>query len=159
MQSCKALALAFFLIVGSAAGQANANIALPENAKPLSPEETRDIYKDKTIDFKIVKYYFGSDSRIAGYSRSPRSFATGTWSVSDNEFCMSVVWRGSRRAYAVKYHSCSQWFSDGSTYWTKIVRNSSRQLVGRVYKGDEKMMASGDSVSAMANKIKSRFGY
>ncbi len=160
MQSVGVLTLASLVFLGSAGAlQANPRIAIPDGAKPLTAEDTKNIYNNKTIDFKIVKYYFDGDNKLIGYSRAPKSFATGTWSVNGNEFCMTAVWRGRRRARPVKFNSCSQWFTDGAAYWTKIVSSSSPELVGQVYKGDESMAASGDSVSDVASRIKSRFGY
>jgi hypothetical protein len=160
MQSFKALSLASLFIVGSAASlQANPVVALPQNAKPLDSEETRNIYKDKTMDFYIAKYYFNSDNKVVGYSQNPSSYATGSWSVSDNEFCMSVVWRGLLQANAVNFNSCSRWFFDGAAYWIKIVKSSSPELIGKVYKRDESIVSPGDTVTESVSRIKQQIGH
>ncbi len=160
MKSVFVAGAAFAMLAGSNEPvQAMQKLIIPEGARPLTVEETINIYQGKTIDFKVAKYYFDKNNELAGYSYTPRSFASGTWSVNLNKFCMRAVWRGRRRAKPVKFSSCSRWFFDGSVYWTKIVKSSSRKLAGTVYKGDESMVSAGDLVSGPANKVRAELGY
>ncbi|MGO9171572.1 MAG: DUF995 domain-containing protein [Rhodomicrobium sp.] len=153
-------ALTFVALIASAnLAQANSSTMLPEGARPLTAQETADIYREKTIDYGVAQYFFSSDGSLVGFSANPTSFANGTWSVNSNEFCMTALWHGQKNAKPVEHMTCSQWYFDGNAYWTKIIRSSSKKIVGRVYKGNEKMVASGDKISGRVYKLKASLGY
>ncbi len=156
----KAMAILFAgLVIYSEMLHAETTGPLPAGVRPLTAEETRNIYRDKTIDYTFAQYYFRDDGTLIGYSRFPESFAVGKWSVNANEFCMRTLWRGAKRIKPLKFSSCYEWYSDGRAYWTKIVRSSAPKIIGAVFKGDEKMASAGDRVSLHAGHAQSRYGY
>jgi hypothetical protein len=124
---------------------------LPDNVRPLTSNETVNIYANKTIDYMKFKYYFGPDGYLVGYTKNLESFAFGDWHVEGNEICMRSIWRSKNSAKTAMYRTCNAWYSDGAEYWTTITRG---ELSGNVYKGDGKLAAEGDQVSEIVQKLR-----
>ncbi len=140
------------------AGQASAksDTELPVGVRPLEAQAVTALYANKTVKFPDAKtggfkFYFAPNYTIAAYAEDGSSIGAGRWHVADNEMCMETRWRSRLTSRSRPYRSCYAWFTDGGADWTRVTRGPLR---GNVYKGDAKLVSSGDQVGGAVAKIK-----
>jgi hypothetical protein len=144
-------------VFATAEAEAGSEVKMPDGVQPLTEFATNQVYSNNTIDYSTVNYYFSPDGRLTGYSKNRKGFATGTWSVSGNRFCMTADWYA--RSHHSVYRTCNLWYFDGTSFWTKITESTDRKYVGNVYKGNPALSAIGDQVSEVVQKLKARLGH
>lgn len=81
------------LLLGAAQAQPN---ILPKKTVPLTAQELRKIYSDKTWQWTAGGVRFiGKDRRMIAFSEKPgkATFAEGTWTLDDDgRLCLVAVW-------------------------------------------------------------------
>ncbi|MEF0944301.1 DUF995 domain-containing protein [Rhizobium sp. BR 362] len=126
---------------------------LPENAKPLTSEEVKQLYVGKTLKYKDngnIYYTFTPDGKLLGLAdktNGTHHTADGTWTVNDNVFCFQSDWKDQTGKSVFKYSPCQAWFRAGKTLWTKNVSGVDDQYAGDIYTGEAKNISKGDQVS------------
>jgi Protein of unknown function (DUF995) len=130
------------------------NVKLPVDVRPLTRQETVNIYSGKTVNYSGFSYFFGPHGYLVGVTKDRRSFGRGSWAVDDNTICLRSVWRTRRIAKSFRYYACYAWYTNDAAYWTKITKG---EFSGSVYKGDPSVVAEGDQVSQLAAKAKHAF--
>jgi hypothetical protein len=126
-------------------------VKLPTDVRPLTQQETANLYSGKTINYPGFSYYFGPDGYLVGVTRDGRSFGRGTWAVDDNTICVRSIWQSKLTSRSFRFHTCYTWYANDAAYWTKITKG---RFSGSVYKGDPSVVVEGDNVSELAAKVK-----
>jgi hypothetical protein len=92
---------------------------LPDDAKPLSESEIKNMYSGKTGVYKVSDVYYSPTGTVKGVfgKPKPKSTFSGTWEVSGNEICMKNKGRDDSKIYT----DCNKiWRSGNKIYelWT-----------------------------------------
>jgi Protein of unknown function (DUF995) len=130
------------------------NVELPPEVRPLTQQETVNVYSGKTINYPGFSYYFGPDNYLVGITKDHRSLGRGTWAVNDNTICLRSTWHSSGTTKSFRYDVCYAWYANNAAYWIKITTG---RLSGSVYKGDPSLVANGDQVSELVGKASHRY--
>jgi hypothetical protein len=133
---------------------------LPKSAKPLTAEEITAMYAGHTAKWKGSNAWFAPDKSIKGLfgKKLDEALYFGTWSVTGNEVCMT---NNSEDVKTKKkggpFTDCWQWFRDDKkrlwTLWSKHY-DGSKVPKNAYYRGEEKILVEGDSVSEKFDKLK-----
>ncbi len=154
------------LVLIFSAGLASSAIAknsgkLPKGAVPLSTEETKAIYSGKTINWKLAQTYWSPDGKAIGYYpvKGKEGFGEGTWTVTGDEMCYHLEWRGADKAAKPFINDvCAKYYKSGKQIWIENTKDVEKYQ-GDIWTGIEKKLTAGDKASAQANAYKTKFGY
>jgi hypothetical protein len=154
------LAVAAMLAVAGGVGAKNSG-KLPKGAVPLSAEEVHALYDGKSINWKPTVALWKADGSVMGYYpvKGEESFADGTWTVKDNEWCYHMEWRGKDKTKAPYVEdACQTLFRAGKKLWVVNTKDQDKYQ-GDVWTGLEKKLTSKDLVTAKYTALKAKFGY
>ena len=142
---------------------ANAN-SMPKNSVPLTPDELKVVYADKTAVWsKAAQAYFAADGSVIGVS-GDTYFSGKLEFKGDNELCMAVQGTDTKKKTSdgKTYTDCWKWVKakDKSgkeklwTIYTKSYDNKKQDLVNGWYDGEVKKLKTGNLVAARYKKLK-----
>ncbi|RDJ05048.1 DUF995 domain-containing protein [Rhizobium grahamii] len=97
-----------------------------KKTKALTAEETTQLYVGNTASWDTqwgkANYTWTADGKVLGIldkKDGKKAVADGTWTVKDNEFCYSVVWKSSKSDKGSDWSPCVSWFKVGKVIWNK----------------------------------------
>ena len=139
---------------------------MPKNAVPLTPDELKVVYADKTAVWsKANQAYFAPDGTVIGVAGN--FYFSGKLDFKgDNEMCMAVQGTDSKKHTSDGKIStdCWKWVKAKDktgkdklwTLYTKSYDNKKQDLVKGWYDGEEKKLKPGNLVTARYEALKAK---
>lgn len=134
---------------------------LPKGATPLTAAEVHALYDGKSINWKPAVALWRPDGTVIGYYpvKGQESFADGTWTVKDNEWCYHMEWRGKDKTKPPYVEdACQTLHHAGKKLWVVNTKDQDKYQ-GDVWTGLEKKLTSKDLVTAKYTALKAKYGY